>query len=69
MASGEKARKQAREGAARTYLAGDVRVQPAEDDVAVGEFASLALADDEFADGPHGRSLLPPHRILVLLAR
>ncbi len=51
-----------------TDLAGDVRVQPAEDDVAVGELARLALAHDELAYVAHRRGLLPPHGVPVLLA-
>lgn len=53
----------------RTYLARNVRVQPAEDDVAVCEFTGLALADDELADSAHGGRLLPPYGILIFLAR
>ncbi len=52
-----------------TDLTSDVGVQPAEDDVAVGELAGLALAHDEVAYGvPHGRGLLPAHGIPVFLA-
>ena len=60
--------KQEEEQVSRTDFTGDVRVQAAEDDVAVGELAGLTLANDELADGTHGGGLLPPHGILVLLA-
>lgn len=53
----------------RTNLPRDVRVETAEDDVAVAELGRLALAHDHVRDGADGRGLLPPHGILVLLAR
>lgn len=54
--------------AVHTNVSSDVRVQPTEDDVAVGKLARLALAHYQFADGPHGPGLLPSDGILVLLA-
>lgn len=46
----------------------NVRVQAAENDVAITEFARLALLDDQIAHGAHGCGLLPLDRIAVLLA-
>lgn len=51
-----------------TDLAGNVRVEAAEHNVAVLEFFGLALPHDHVGDVAHGRGLLPPHGILVLLA-
>jgi hypothetical protein len=51
-------------------VAGDVRVESAEDDVAVREEGGLALADNEVAYlRRYGRGLLPSYRIAVFLAR
>lgn len=44
------------------------RVQTAEDDVTITEFARLALLDDQIAHGAHGSGLLPLDGIAVLLA-
>jgi len=63
---GEHARKASGQG--RTNLAGDIRVQSAEDEITVRELGGLALAHDEVADGTHGRGLFPPHGIAILLA-
>jgi hypothetical protein len=48
----------------------NVRIQPTEYDITVDELARLALLHDQFLRVlVHGRSLLPPHCILVFLAR
>lgn len=52
----------------RTDFAGHVRVQAAEDDVAVAKLGGLALADDHIADGADGGGLFPADGIAVLLA-
>lgn len=49
-------------------VTGDVAVEAAEDNVAVGELAGLAVANDQVADiGSDGLCLLPPDSIAVLL--
>lgn len=55
-------------GEGHTDLASDVRVETAEDNIAILELLSLALSHDHLGDVAHGRGLLPPHGILVLLA-
>lgn len=55
-------------GKGRTNVASDIRVETAEDDVAVGKLRGLALAHDEVADGAHGGGLLPFRGVAVLLA-
>jgi hypothetical protein len=52
-----------------TNLSSNVRIQPAENNVAVLELRGLALADNHLGDVlADGRGLLPPHGIAVLLA-
>lgn len=55
-------------GEGHTDLASDVRVETAKDNIAILELLSLALSHDHLGDVAHGRGLLPPHGILVLLA-
>jgi hypothetical protein len=53
-----------------TGLASDVTVQSREDKVTILELLGAALAQDNVAERPrHGRGLLPPDGILVLLAK
>lgn len=52
-----------------TNLASDVRVQPAENDIAVGELGHLALPHNQLARIADGRGLLPADGILILLSR
>jgi hypothetical protein len=52
-----------------TNVAGDVRVKTAKDNVTVLELIRLALPHHHLGDVAHGGGLLPPHGILILLAR
>lgn len=53
-------------GFKRTNVPGHVRVEAAEDEVAVGKLGGAALAHHHGGDGvAHGPGLLPPHRLAV----
>jgi hypothetical protein len=52
----------------RTNFARDIGIEPAEHHVAVFEFLRAAFPHHHLRDVANGRSLLPPHGILVFLA-